>query len=121
MARDPLPAEASEIYICVSGRLGMFIHGGFTTRGKADAWAKAANIWHGVDHPFYPIRVEPLKMDVRPFPAGALQAMQDAETPEAENAALHSMFATLVDDEPAEEPPAAGDEPDPAPRRGGRR
>jgi hypothetical protein len=99
MSRDALPVDAETQYLCVSGRGFLIIHGVFTTKAKAEAWRDAANIWHGEGHPLVPIRVEPVKTDIRPFPAAALQNLIEAETAgESTDEALRAMFATLDDD-----------------------
>lgn len=109
--RDPLPAEAETEYLCLSGRRMMIVLGVFSTKQKAETWRDAANIWYGPDHPLHPVRIEPVKKDIRPFPAAELHRLQEAEEAgEPTDDALHAFFETLVDDGP-----------DAAPRQGGRR
>jgi hypothetical protein len=110
VSRDPLPADAETEYLCLSGRNLTIIHAVFSSKEKAEAWRDAANIWHGEGHPLVPIRVEPVKKDIRPFPAAALQQLTEAtEAGEPTDDALRAMFDTLLDG------------PEPAPRQGGRR
>lgn len=98
MALDPLPVDAEVEHLCLSGRHLIFIHGVFSTQEKADRWAAAANIWYGEGHPLHPVRVEPVKRDIRPFPAAELDALKAADSPEAQDAAIHAMFGTLLDE-----------------------
>ena len=123
---DPLPGDAESLFLCLSGRGFMIIHGVFTTEDKADTWASCANEWYGDDHPLTPIRVEPVKKDIRPFPAAQMRAVVDAGADNTE--ALAALFSTLVDDPPEPPPldpappePLHEGQPDPQPTRGGRR
>jgi len=110
-----MPAEANGMFVCHGGRTVKVILGVFTTREKADTYAKRADAWYGSDHPLTPISVEPVKVDIQPFPewpaadeddeADALTERlldEDAESRVAE------IFATI-------------DQPEPFPKTGGRR
>jgi hypothetical protein len=128
---DRMPAEAESMWLCYGGAVTRCILGVFTTRAKADTYAEAANEWYGADHPLCPIRVEEVKVDIRPFPSAALARLRDADDPESREDALTDLFVDLALDMPAmpDEVPEAQEDalteryldmPDPAPRRGGR-
>lgn len=95
--------EGAQLYVCVgSGRLKVLLTA-FTDKTQAEAWVDSANEWYGRDHPLTPIKVEPVRMNMRPFPVAAMRALDAAETEEDSDEAIRAMFATLVDDpEPAE-------------------
>lgn len=95
---DPLPAEADTEFLCLSGRGMTIVLGVFSTKEKAEAWRDSANVWYGADHPLHPVRVEPVKKDVRPFPVDAMKKMGEAKTEAERNAAMREMFSTLDDD-----------------------